>query len=92
MQLQKTTGPHPYPHKFDVSMSLTEFIERYQDAVQPGELLEEESCSVAGLIDLSCVCIILDGLSCVTALVDKNEFVYVMFSKFFWCLTEVTGN
>lgn len=57
MQSLKATESHPYPHKFDVSMSLTEFIERYQDSVQPGELLEEESCSVAGFIGFSCVCV-----------------------------------
>ena len=26
----KKTGPHPYPHKFHVSVSLTSFIEQYQ--------------------------------------------------------------
>ena len=84
MQLLKATGPHPYPHKFDVSMSLTEFIERYQDSVQPGELLEEESYSVAGLIGVSCVCV-LGVSSCVTSL-------FAMKSKWLLCLTEVTGS
>lgn len=55
MQSLKATGPHPYPHKFNVNMSLTEFIEQYQDSVQPGEGLEDESCSLAGQSGLSFV-------------------------------------
>lgn len=27
---QKQSGPHPYPHKFTVTISLTDFIEAYQ--------------------------------------------------------------
>lgn len=44
----KTKGDNPYPHKFNVSVSLEEFIDRYNGCT-PGEILEEE-VSVAGRI------------------------------------------
>nr|CAI5826679.1 unnamed protein product [Callosobruchus analis] len=40
---------HPYPHKFHVSTSLEEFIEKYKD-LKDGEVLENERLSVAGRI------------------------------------------
>ena len=43
----KTTGPHPYPHKFNVSISLLDFIEKYQ-FIDNGEQLPDEECSLAG--------------------------------------------
>ena len=83
MQLLKTTGPHPYPHKFDVSTSLTEFIEKYEDSLEPGELLEAESCSVAGQIGLGCVhCVFCGPCSYVILLFAKKVFVCAAFSKF----------
>lgn len=43
IQAQKLTGPNPYPHKFVVTSSLTDFIERYQ-GLEPGEHGTEETC------------------------------------------------
>lgn len=40
---------HPYPHKFSVSISLEEFIEKYQN-LKSGEVLENETVSVAGRV------------------------------------------
>ncbi|VEN46870.1 unnamed protein product [Callosobruchus maculatus] len=40
---------HPYPHKFHVSTSLEEFIEKYKD-LKDGEVLDNERLSVAGRI------------------------------------------
>lgn len=40
---------HPYPHKFHVSISLEEFIERYSN-LKEGDVLEDENLSVAGRI------------------------------------------
>ncbi|CAH1962587.1 unnamed protein product [Acanthoscelides obtectus] len=40
---------HPYPHKFHVSISLEEFIEKYKD-LKDGEVLNSEPVSVAGRI------------------------------------------
>ena len=46
MQKLKETDEPPYPHKFHVSMSLTEFIEKYRD-VELGSW-QEDVVSVAG--------------------------------------------
>lgn len=48
IQAQKQTGPSPYPHKFVVTSSLADFIERNQD-LEPGDSREEEY-SLAGRI------------------------------------------
>lgn len=40
---------HPYPHKFNVSISLEEFIENHKD-LQNGEVLENVTVSVAGRV------------------------------------------
>ncbi|XP_059060401.1 lysine--tRNA ligase isoform X2 [Achroia grisella] len=40
---------HPYPHKFSVSISLDEFIEKYND-ISSGEVLENVTLSVAGRV------------------------------------------
>lgn len=47
--LKKTPESHPYPHKFHVSISLEEFIEKYNH-LKDGEMLENEKLSVAGRI------------------------------------------
>ncbi|WFD32084.1 lysine--tRNA ligase [Malassezia sp. CBS 17886] len=38
-KLRETKDPDPYPHKFHVSMSLTDFIARFQDRTEPGAQL-----------------------------------------------------
>ncbi|XP_026757279.2 lysine--tRNA ligase isoform X1 [Galleria mellonella] len=40
---------HPYPHKFSVSISLEEFIEKYNN-INSGEVLEKVTLSVAGRV------------------------------------------
>ncbi|CAH2104492.1 unnamed protein product [Euphydryas editha] len=40
---------HPYPHKFNVTISLEEFIEKYNN-LNSGEVLEDVTLSVAGRI------------------------------------------
>lgn len=47
-KLRESRQPDPYPHKFHVSISLTEFIEKYQDRVQDGTQLQGEEVTVAG--------------------------------------------
>ncbi|EAT33042.1 AAEL014702-PA [Aedes aegypti] len=49
-ELKKTEGTHPYPHKFHVSCSLESFIEKYDQQTKDGDMLEQESLSVAGRI------------------------------------------
>ncbi|XP_022969640.1 lysine--tRNA ligase, cytoplasmic-like isoform X2 [Cucurbita maxima] len=46
---QKADGKNPYPHKFQVSMSLLEYIEKY-GILNNGDHLEEVSESLAGRI------------------------------------------
>ncbi|KAK8782684.1 hypothetical protein V5799_015975 [Amblyomma americanum] len=45
----REAGEDPYPHKFDVSISLVEFVERYSD-LQAGQVLTDERLSVAGRV------------------------------------------
>lgn len=45
----KTSSDHPYPHKFHVSVSLTEFIEKFGNSLKDGETLNEVH-SIAGRI------------------------------------------
>ncbi|XP_011344814.1 lysine--tRNA ligase isoform X2 [Ooceraea biroi] len=46
----KTTQEHPYPHKFHVSLSLTDFIERFSSVVEDGQILQNEIHSITGRI------------------------------------------
>jgi lysyl-tRNA synthetase class 2 len=48
-ELKKSEVNHPYPHKFHVSSSLEDFIEKYSN-LKDGEMLENESLSVAGRV------------------------------------------
>uniref|UniRef100_L7M2N4 Lysine--tRNA ligase n=1 Tax=Rhipicephalus pulchellus TaxID=72859 RepID=L7M2N4_RHIPC len=45
----REAGEDPYPHKFNVSISLVEFVERYS-GLQAGQVLTEERLSVAGRV------------------------------------------
>jgi lysyl-tRNA synthetase class 2 len=44
---KKAAGINPYPHKFHVSMSLPEYIEKYS-SLEPGQQLTDVTVSVAG--------------------------------------------
>ena len=46
IQAQKVSGPHPYPHKFQVTLSLIDFIDSYQH-LEPGQH-HTDVVSVAG--------------------------------------------
>ncbi|KAI0564623.1 lysine--tRNA ligase cytoplasmic [Gracilaria domingensis] len=46
----KDAGANPYPHKFQVSMTIPEFIEKYADDIVPGQQLEKPIVSLAGRI------------------------------------------
>lgn len=48
-ELKKRPETHPYPHKFNVSISLEDFIEKYNSKIGDGETLDE-TVSVAGRI------------------------------------------
>lgn len=49
-KLRETREPDPYPHKFHVSVSLTDYVEKYQDRIQPGEKIADDKVTVAGRI------------------------------------------
>ncbi|XP_063331613.1 lysine--tRNA ligase isoform X1 [Pelmatolapia mariae] len=49
IQELKGTAEDPYPHKFNVDLSLTEFIEKYNN-LQPGDQLTDVVLSVSGRI------------------------------------------
>ncbi|XP_012063818.1 PREDICTED: lysine--tRNA ligase isoform X2 [Atta cephalotes] len=46
----KVINDNPYPHKFHVSVSLEEFIEKFKDIVKDGEILDNEVHNVAGRV------------------------------------------
>lgn len=48
-ELKKQPETHPYPHKFHVTISLENFIEKYQNNINDGETLDV-TVSVAGRI------------------------------------------
>ena len=48
-ELKKSEATHPYPHKFHVSMSLENFLEKYGH-LKDGETLDNDNLSVAGRI------------------------------------------
>lgn len=48
-ELKKSEATHPYPHKFHVSMSLEDFLEKYNHLTD-GQTLDNEQVSVAGRI------------------------------------------
>ncbi|KAI8987354.1 lysyl-tRNA synthetase [Mycotypha africana] len=48
-KLREGGNPNPYPHKFQVEMTLPEFIEKYNN-IETGERLDDQVISVAGRI------------------------------------------
>lgn len=46
----KEANDHPYPHKFHVSISLENFINKFSANVKEGEILDKEVHSIAGRI------------------------------------------
>ncbi|CAI9288977.1 unnamed protein product [Lactuca saligna] len=47
LAVQKATGLNPYPHKFHVSMSIIEFINKYE-SLNSGEYVEDVQVSLSG--------------------------------------------
>ncbi|CEH13697.1 lysine-trna ligase [Ceraceosorus bombacis] len=50
LALRQSKQPDPYPHKFHVSSSIADFIERYADKTQKGQHIEDVQVSLAGRI------------------------------------------
>lgn len=51
-KLRETQSPNPYPHKFDVSVSITSYIDKYgvEGKIKPGTRLEGVTECLAGRI------------------------------------------
>ncbi|KAJ2765892.1 lysyl-tRNA synthetase [Coemansia nantahalensis] len=49
IERMREEGPYPYPHKYDVTMALTEFLGKF-DALQAGEEKPEVSVRLAGRV------------------------------------------
>lgn len=47
LEAEKAEGKNPYPHKFAVSLSISEYIDKY-GGIGNGEHLEDVSVSLAG--------------------------------------------
>ncbi|RDX41083.1 lysyl-tRNA synthetase [Lentinus brumalis] len=52
LKLKETQSPNPYPHKFHVTTSITDYIEKYgaEGKIQPGQKLEGVKEQLAGRI------------------------------------------
>jgi lysyl-tRNA synthetase, class II len=52
LKLRETQSPNPYPHKFEVSRSLTSYITKYGEEgfINPGERVEGVTEALAGRI------------------------------------------
>jgi lysyl-tRNA synthetase class 2 len=48
-ELKKNPDTHPYPHKFHVTLTVNEFIKKYDPICLKGQFLEEET-SIAGRV------------------------------------------
>ncbi|KAJ1565133.1 lysyl-tRNA synthetase, partial [Cladochytrium tenue] len=49
-RLRETANPAPYPHKFNPTMSMTEFKERFETSIKDGEHLESVEVALAGRV------------------------------------------
>ena len=49
IEARRAANDNPFPHKFHVSTSLENFIKKYENTMENGEVLENEPVSVAGL-------------------------------------------
>lgn len=48
---RRANGENPFPHKFNVSISLTDFINEYEPKIiENGKILEDITVNVAGFI------------------------------------------
>ena len=76
----KEKGPHPYPHKFHVTLSLTAFIEQYQ-SLDAGEH-HSDTVSVAGEECSVCVrtCVCVRVRVCVCACVCHYKYYTTLMS------------
>ncbi len=53
LALRESKQPDPYPHKFHVSISLTDFIAQFDAAAQPGSTLKDESQPEKNLVSVA---------------------------------------
>lgn len=66
IKAMRAAGKNPYPHKFHVSMSLTDFIEKYS-SLEAGLSDDTTRISLAGLLVklIVLICLIIENLKVV---------------------------
>jgi lysyl-tRNA synthetase class 2 len=50
IEARRAAGENPFPHKFHVSISLANFIKKYENSMENNQVLEDEPVSVAGRV------------------------------------------
>ena len=46
----RAAGQNPYPHKFETTLSLPGYVEKFQSALEPGQQEADQSASLAGRV------------------------------------------
>lgn len=46
----RAAGQNPYPHKYDATTSVADYVKRHADSLQPGQQEPEQSASLAGRV------------------------------------------
>jgi len=64
----KKDGEEPYPHKFNVTISLEEFIEKFSSLAET-QILHDEKYSVAGIFDTI--------LTCFSFIIQNSKINYI---------------
>ena len=74
LALQKSAGINPYPHKFHVSMTILEYLEKYE-CLSNGDHLEDVQVSLAGINSINLnLCKVLLSIS---VMFPSNNLYYV---------------
>ena len=46
----RSAGQNPYPHKYETTLSLPGYVEKFQSALEPGQQETDQSASLAGRV------------------------------------------
>jgi lysyl-tRNA synthetase class 2 len=50
IETRRAAGENPFPHKFHVSISLANYIKKYENSIENNQVLEDEPVTVAGRV------------------------------------------
>lgn len=79
---EKTNGENPYPHKFSVSISVSEFINKYKSLFN-GDHVEDDLVSVAGNDN---------KILSINFYIKQYIYIFYLCSMFFFCFGYRTDN